>query len=456
MSDLWPAPRLTCAPHATVVLPGSKSLTNRYLLLGALTPQVSQAPQGVVIHHPLRARDTELMFAALKALGAQATWIDETIRITAGASHGGDIEVGLAGTVMRFLPPLAALCSGESSFHGDEQASKRPMGALFSALRQLNVSVDAPGERLHARIIPPSRENLGSRVEIDASASSQFVSALLLVGARFPKGLEIVHRGSSLPSMPHIAMTIDVLAQAGVHVETSRKDGHLLWKVPASDMHLPEVHIEPDLTNAGPFLAAGALSTGSVCIARWPEHTTQPGHAWIEILRNMGVRVELSSAGACAYGVADAPLGSIDRDMHELGELVPTLAALALFADGTSCLRNIGHLRGHETDRLAALETEIRRLGHSARIEGDDLFITPAALGHKKDALPEATLETYEDHRMATFAAIAGLGQKVKVRDIGTTAKTFPQFAPMWEGLCRGESFISAYAASEASKQEEL
>lgn len=457
MSDLWSAPRMLTAPRATVVLPGSKSLTNRYLLLGAL------AEGGAVIHHPLRARDTELMFAALTSLGMEGAWEADTIRITGKPHHGGEIEVGLAGTVMRFLPPLAALC-GESGFVGDPQASKRPMGALFDALRQLGVRVDAPGERLPARIFPPARAALGRRVEIDASASSQFVSALLLVGAAFPEGLEVVHTGSTLPSMPHIEMTIDVLAQAGVHVETAREAGNLCWRVAAGQVCLPEVDVEPDLTNAGPFLAAGALSSGSVCIARWPARTTQPGAAWVEILRKMGVQVSVDKRGACAHGMDGVPLHPICRDMHELGELVPTVAALALYADGTSKLRNIGHLRGHETDRLAALVAEIGRLGHSAHLEGGDLVVTPKALGQEKEALPEAIAETYEDHRMATFAAIAGLGQPVKVRNIATTAKTFPQFASMWEALCHGDNDVRADGAAvsaipasrEASAQEEM
>ncbi|TBW21624.1 3-phosphoshikimate 1-carboxyvinyltransferase [Arcanobacterium bovis] len=418
---------------AHVAIPGSKSLTNRYLVLAAL----SEAP--VVIANPLQARDTELMRQALCALGVSieervdgetVTWI-----VTPRPLHGARINCGLAGTVMRFIPPLVALANGESVLDGDPQARLRPMTPIVDALRQLDVPVATASDALPLRIQGAHRRHGGS-VRIDASASSQFVSALLLAGARFEGGIDIYHDGGALPSMPHIAMTIDLLRQAGVIVHEAPNH----WRVEPGSIQQANVTVEPDLSNAGPFLAAAMVTHGCVHIPFWPVSTTQPGREFVRIFELMGAQCVFHQQNSAACGVLELTgpekIRGIDMNFHDVGELVPTVAAVACFADSPSALRDIGQLRGHETDRLAALCTEISKLGCEAHIVGDDLVIEPANCHNK--VMHAAHLESYADHRMATFAAIVGLRVPgVSVNNIETTSKTLPNFVELWEGMLR-------------------
>lgn len=422
--SLWSAPAAAGPVDAVVELPGSKSITNRALVLAALADGPS------TVGGALRSRDTDLMISALQALGARIApggdGTDPTVlTVRPGALHGGAVDCGLAGTVMRFVPPLAALAQGEVEFDGDPQARTRPLGAVLGALRDLGVRVT--GDALPFTVSGTGTVE-GGAVEIDASGSSQFVSGLLLSGARFRRGLTVRHRGAPVPSMPHIDMTVAMLRDAGVPVETTRTGGAVdTWTVRPGHVRPVDRIVEPDLSNATPFLAAAAATGGRVTVPRWPDSTTQAGDAVRGILERMGCRVTLADGALTVDGPRS--LAGIDADLRAAGELTPTVAALAALAEGPSRLTGIGHLRGHETDRLAALAAEITALGGSAEELDDGLAVAPAPLH-------AGTWHSYADHRMATAGAIVGLRVRgVQVEDIDTTAKTMPGFADMWNRM---------------------
>lgn len=425
--DPWPAPLAPGPVHATVRVPGSKSITNRALILAGLADGPS------VLSGPLVARDTELMAGALRALGVGILAEDGDVwtvvpppRLTGPA----DIDVGNAGTVMRFVPPVAALASGPVRFHGDARASQRPVGRLLDGLRALGVEVAG-----HA--VPFTLEGRGhvrgGEVVIDASSSSQFVSALLLAGARFDEGVDIRHHGPPVPSQPHIDMTVAMLAEAGVVVDTSQPDR---WAVSPGVIRAQRLQIEPDLSNAAPFLAAAMVTGGAVRVARWPRRTTQAGDALRELFAAMGARCTLDGDGLLLEG--PARIDGLDADLHHVGELAPVIAAVCAVASTPSSLRGIAHLRLHETDRLAALARELGALGAAVTELEDGLRIDPAPLHG-------AMFHTYDDHRLATAAAVLGLVVPgVHVENVATTAKTLPGFVHQWQAMLEGGAATDA------------
>ncbi|GAB2735044.1 3-phosphoshikimate 1-carboxyvinyltransferase [Sinomonas soli] len=424
----WPAPFADGPVDATVTVPGSKSLTNRYLVLAALADGPSR------LRAPLHSRDSALMVGALRALGATVTEAEgdgeygPDLEITP-APHGPaadlgrtSVDCGLAGTVMRFVPPLAALARGDIAFDGDPHARVRPMGPVIDALRALGVELTSPDGGT-PRSLPFTVHGTGAvrggHVAVDAGGSSQFVSALLLAGARFADGLHLEHVGGPVPSLDHISMTVEVLRGVGVEVDDTVPHH---WVVAPGPIRAFDVRIEQDLSNAGPFLAAALATRGTVRVPNWPEHTTQVGDAWREILPRLGARVSLD-AGTLTVCGGDRITGA---DLADTSELAPTVAALCALADSPSRLTGIAHLRGHETDRLAALVAEITRLGGDAEETEDGLVIRPAPLHG-------GVVHSYADHRMATAGAILGLAVPgVEVEDIATTAKTMPEFPEMW------------------------
>ncbi|MCB7137242.1 3-phosphoshikimate 1-carboxyvinyltransferase [Cellulosimicrobium marinum] len=417
----WSAPTVDGPLDATVEVPGSKSLTNRLLVLAAL------ADGPGVLRGALRSRDADLMAGALRALGVDVAEgaSPSELRVVPGALRGpAEVDCGLAGTVMRFLPPVAALADGPVRFDGDEGARVRPMGPVLSALRALGVPVSGDGASAPTTLpftIGGRGGVRGGSVDVDASASSQFVSGLLLAAARFDQGLTLRHVGTTLPSMPHIDMTVEVLREVGVRVDDSRP---AIWRVEPGPIAARDVQVEPDLSNAGPFLAAALVAGGTVRVPGWPASTTQPGAMLGDLLTAMGGSATLEDGVMSVSGTGE--VRGVDVDLHAAGELAPTIAALAALADSPSRLRGIAHLRGHETDRLAALATEITRLGGQAEETRDGLVITPRPLHG-------ATFRTYHDHRMATSAALIGLRVPgVVVENVGTTAKTLPGFDRMW------------------------
>ncbi|WP_201931622.1 3-phosphoshikimate 1-carboxyvinyltransferase [Nocardioides donggukensis] len=416
-SSPWPAPRARTPVDLTVTLPGSKSLTNRALVLAAIADGPS------VVRRALRSRDTSLMAGALTALGSHVETGGEDWVVTPGPfDRDAAVDCGLAGTVMRFVPPVAALAHGSIDFDGDAHMRNRPIGEVLAALRSLGVAV-SDGDRLPFRVTGAGRVR-GGRVVIDASASSQFVSALLLAGARYEQGVDVRHDGKPVPSLPHIDMTVAMLREHGVEVDDA--DPHR-WTVAPGPVAARDHLIEPDLSNAGPFLALAALSGGSVTVRDWPRHTTQAGDALRGILTEMGCSADLSDAGLTVTG--PDRLQGVDLDLHDVGELAPVVAALCALADGPTHLRGIAHIRGHETDRLAALATELGGLGADVTEHDDGLSLRPATLHG-------GVFGTYADHRMAHAGVVVGAAvDGVLVEDVATTAKTFPDFAAFWAGL---------------------
>ena len=403
---------------ATVALPGSKSLTNRELVLSALASQPSE------LIDPLISRDTRLMIEALEKLGARFERSGESLRVTPGTgSQDASIDCGLAGTVMRFVPPVAALANGRIEFDGDAAARRRPMITTIDSLESLGVRVEYERKALPFAVVGKG-EVPGGELSIDASASSQFVSGLLLSAARFSGGLTLSHSGATLPSMPHIEMTLATLAGRGVNV---RQTSASSWRVEPGEIAGARVQIEPDLSNAGPFLAAALVTGGTVRIPNWPSETTQVGADFARLLSEMGAHVSLAEGTLTLTG--SGTINGMDADLSAAGELAPTIAAIAALASTPSRLTGIAHLRGHETDRIAALVAEINSLGGVATELEDGIAISPGNL-------TGGTWHSYEDHRMATAGAIIGLVVPgVVVDDIATTSKTLPDFVGMWEKM---------------------
>jgi 3-phosphoshikimate 1-carboxyvinyltransferase len=409
-----------------VELPGSKSLNNRELVLSAL----ADAP--TLLTGTLASRDSSLMIDALRALGTQIDLnTDGSILVTPKPfDRSATIDCGLAGTVMRFVPPISVLANGDVKFDGDEGARRRPMHTTIDSLRALGTSVTDEGTAALPFTVHGAGKVAGGEITIDASASSQFVSGLLLAAAHYEKGLTLRHEGEHLPSMPHIEMTLDCLRKRGVKVSTSEP---AVWRIEPGAISGGEVHIEPDLSNAGPFLAAAMVAGGSVFVKGWPDSTTQVGDEFDGILQKMGASIVRENGGLKITG--SGAIHGIDIDLSIGGELTPVIAALAAIADSPTVIRGVAHLRGHETDRLAALAAEINRIGGIARETADGLEIDPS------NDLHGALWKTYEDHRMATAGAIIGLRVPgIEIEDITTTSKTMPNFAELWKKMLEAKN----------------
>ena len=428
----WSAPfrsGLTAASKpisATVTIPGSKSATNRALILAALATTPSR------IRKPLSSRDTDLMVKGLQSLGCKIEQIKTDqgfdYQVIPGKLTGPtQIDVGNAGTVMRFLPPIAALATGLIHFDGDERSHQRPIGPVLGALEQLGVSVEHNNKYKLPITINGDGKIKGGTVEIDASASSQFVSALLLVAPATQEGITIKNIGPSLPSAPHIEMTIQMLEKFGATVQRTASS----WSVKPCQLIGQDLVIEPDLSNAAPFMAAAMICGGCVQVRHWPLSTTQPGDQLRSIFTKMGAKVELNASGLTITG--SGKIDGIDIDLGDVGELTPSIAAIASLATTPSALRGISHLRLHETDRLSALANEINNLGGSVTEGPGDLIIKPGKMNASQ------IFRSYEDHRMATAGAIIGLAVKgVIVENIETTRKTLSDFPGMWQGMLDG------------------
>ncbi|MFI0237380.1 3-phosphoshikimate 1-carboxyvinyltransferase [Streptomyces sp. NPDC016845] len=426
---LWPAPVASGAVDATVAVPGSKSVTNRALVLAALAAEPGW------LRRPLRSRDTLLMAGALREMGVgieEGVGPDgsgEAWRVIPSGLHGpATVDVGNAGTVMRFLPPVAALADGPIRFDGDARSYERPLHGVIDALRTLGARIDDDNRGALPLTVHGGGALDGGPVEIDASSSSQFVSALLLSAPRFNQGVEVRHTGSTLPSMPHIRMTVDMLRAVGAQVDTPESGGEPnVWRVTPGALLGRDIVIEPDLSNAQPFLAAALVTGGRVTIPDWPAQTTQPGDALREIFTRMGGSCELTERGLVFTG--SGSVHGIDVNLGEVGELTPGIAAVAALADSPSTLSGVAHLRLHETDRLAALTKEINELGGDVTETADGLHIRPRRLHG-------GIFHTYDDHRMATAGTIIGLAvDGVQIENVATTAKTLPDFPAMWTGM---------------------
>lgn len=436
--SVWNAPVKSAPLNAVISLPPSKSLTARALVLALL------AEEPTLITNPLHCRDTDLMIAGIQEFGAQVEKQAGGLLITPPAQlspQTGLIECGLAGTVMRFLTPVALLSGQPVHFQGDDAATARPMQGLLDALTKLGAKfsdMPKPGHlpfTISGQLI--ASEQL-QHLQIDSSASSQYVSALLLVSPALPFELQI-EVDSVLPSIRHVEMTVAEVNACGGQIENlggesgdwnTRQIRHL-WRCRPAHLRGGERRIEPDLTNAGPFLAAAMICGGQVSIPHWPAKTFQPGDVWRQLLTPMGARIYRAPEGSLVCQ-GSGVIGGTQCDLEAVGELTPTLAGLCTLAVEPSKLTGIGHLRGHETDRLNALETEIKRLGGKAKSTETTLRISPAPLHGD-------LVQTYGDHRMAMFAALIGLKVPgVQIEDIECVSKTFPDFAATWEAMLAG------------------
>jgi 3-phosphoshikimate 1-carboxyvinyltransferase len=413
--------------NAKISIPGSKSATNRALILAAIAKTPSR------LRKPLSSRDADLMVKGLQSLGCKIDEIKTAqgfdYQITPQKLTGPtQIDVGNAGTVMRFLPPIASLATGLIHFDGDARSHERPLEPVIKALEQLGASIEHGNKYRLPLTINGSGGIKGGEVEVDASASSQFISALMLLGPATKNGLTIKNIGKSLPSMPHIEMTIQMLRHYGATVEVNENS----WTVRSGDLSGQDLTIEPDLSNAAPFMAAAMICGGSVEILDWPKSTSQPGDQLRDIFAKMGARIEQNNEGLKISGSGN--INGIDIDLHNVGELTPSIAAVAALASTPSTLRGIAHLRLHETDRLAALANEINNLGGDVTEGPGELLIKPAKL------IASQIFKSYEDHRMATAGAIIGLAVKdLIVENIETTKKTLPDFPGMWQEMLNGK-----------------
>ncbi|MEY9871840.1 3-phosphoshikimate 1-carboxyvinyltransferase [Streptacidiphilus sp. MAP12-33] len=447
MTELhWPAPTATDPVDAVVTVPGSKSATNRALVLAAL------ASQPGYVRRPLRSRDSLLMAEGLRALGVG---VEDTLNSSSGVPGGGEawrvlpaplhgparIDVGNAGTVMRFLPPVAALADGPVHFDGDPRSHERPLGGVIEALRALGARIEDGGRGALPMTVHGTGGLVGGTVTVDASSSSQFVSALLLSGARFQHGVEVRHVGDPVPSLPHIRMTVEMLRAAGAQVDAPEDGGEPdVWRVTPGALLGRDVVVEPDLSNAAPFLAAALVTGGTVTVRDWPRRTSQPGDELRDLFTQMGGSAEFTADGLRFTG--SGKIHGIDADLHAVGELTPVVAAVAVLADSPTTLRGIAHLRMHETDRLAALAREFNALGGEVTETKDGLRIAPRPLHG-------GVFHTYEDHRLATAAAVIGLAVPgVEVENIATTAKTLPDFPELWAELLGSEPGSTPTAAA--------
>jgi 3-phosphoshikimate 1-carboxyvinyltransferase len=425
----WTAPTAQRAISARLELPGSKSITNRALVLAAL----AQGPTR--IGRPLRARDTELMAGAIGALGATVApsvtpegdprgdgWL-----VTPGwRDDAATVDVGNAGTVIRFVPPVAALATADVAFRGDARAAQRPVGPLLTALEALGARIDDDGRRAVPFTVRGQGRMPGGTVTLDASGSSQLVSGLLLAAARYDKGAEIRHSGPRVPSAPHIAMTVAMLRAAGADVETGPPPVNDVWRVHPGALSPGAIDVEPDLSNAGPFLAAAVATGGEVTLAGWPQAGLQASAQILDVVTRMGATAQATGDGMRVAGTG--AIHGITADLGDISELAPPLVALAALADSPSTFTGIGHMRTHECDRLAALVTEIGKFGGDVTELPDGLHIRPRPL--RSDG---ASFDSHNDHRLVMAGAVLGLAVPgVLIRNAATVAKTFPGFRELW------------------------
>jgi 3-phosphoshikimate 1-carboxyvinyltransferase len=424
----WAVPAATAAVSASVRLPGSKSITNRALILAAL----ADTPTTIV--GPLQARDTDLMASAVVSLGASLDRCDGGTSWTVMPGWAGgptQVDVGNAGTVLRFVPPAAALATADVQFTGDPRASQRPVGQLLAGLRQVGVEVSDGGRGSVPFIVHGRGRVAGGAVRLDASSSSQLVSGLMLAGPRYAGGIQITHQGPRIPSAPHIAMTAAMLTAAGAEVESGiRGSGSQaapdFWQVRPGRLTPGTVVVEPDLSNAAPFLAAALVTGGQITINGWPAVSLQAASQILDVLGQMGAACQATPAGMRIQG--SGRIRGITADLGDISELAPVLTALAALADAPSEFTGIGHMRLHESDRLAVLASELGALGGYVTELPDGLRIQPRPLRAGSEPF-----DSHADHRMVMAAAVLGLAVPgLRVANAATVGKTFPAFRSLW------------------------
>jgi 3-phosphoshikimate 1-carboxyvinyltransferase len=409
-------------PSAAVQVPGSKSITNRALVLAALCGR----DEPCEVTNCLRCEDTEVMLAALGALEFQVEvdWQEERVQVGSRclykripAMHA-DLFVGNSGTTMRFLTAMVCLGHGRYRLDGVPRMRERPMADLLDALGQLGVRAVSEG----ANGCPPVRIETdglpGGRVRIKGDLSSQFLSGLLLA-APFARGDIEIEVDGTLVSRPYVEMTLRMMDDWGLTVFRNWQNGSFFIPVPQHPCGGVRYRVEPDASAASYFFAAAAITGGRVTVLDLPEKSLQGDVRFVDVLADMGCRVERCSSGITVHG---RPLHGLSVDMNDISDTVMTLAAVACFAQEPTIIRNVAHIRHKETDRLRALATELRRVGAGIEEHADGLTIAPRPLRG-------ATIDTYNDHRVAMSMALIGLRVPgIVLRNPGCVAKTYPDF----------------------------
>ncbi len=411
-------------PRAILSVPGSKSITNRALVLAAMSYRCT-------VLGALHSEDVEVMVECLRRLGfeVKADW--DAARIESARPKGIDrsipsdraeLFVGNSGTTMRFLTAMVSLGRGTYRLDGVPRMRQRPIKHLLDALRQLGVDAQSEAGNDCVPVVIHAKGLRGGRTEIRGDVSSQFLSALLMA-APFASGSTIIDVTSELVSQPYVEMTVRMMSRVGLTLERSAEGEIVVPGQQRTSHH--EIVVEPDASSASYFFAAAAITGGSVTVADLARDSLQGDVAFVNILHDMGCRVEECSHGITVHG---RPLRGVDVSMAAISDTAMTLAAVACFAEGPTTIRDVGHIRHKETDRIAALSAELRKLGAEVQEHADGLTITPRSLRG-------ATIETYNDHRMAMSMALVGLKVPgVTILNPACVAKTYPGF---WEDLER-------------------
>ena len=425
MVDPFAVPPCPRAIHGSIRPPGSKSITNRALVCAALADGES------LLTGALDSQDTRVMAAGLQALGVgvDADWTSGAIRVrgTAGriSAPEGTIDCAASGTTMRFLSAVCALGHGAFRLDGTTRMRQRPIGDLLDALRALGVEAVAESPGGCPPVVIRSRGIEGGLARVRGGTSSQFASGLAMIAPCLPRGLRIEFEGERV-SVPYLEMTRRVMESFGAQCSAVGERG---WQIDASGYRGRSYAVEPDASAASYFLAAAAITGGSVRVEGLSRRSMQGDVAFAEALGRMGCAVSWEEGAGDAVTVTGRAVRGIDIDMNAISDTVPTLAVVALFADGRTTIRNVAHIRDKETDRIGDLVCEIRRLGGVVTEHADGLVIGPDAAAR----LRGGTVRTYDDHRMAMSLALVGLRVPgVLVSDPGCVGKTFPDY---WERL---------------------
>jgi 3-phosphoshikimate 1-carboxyvinyltransferase len=404
--------------------PGSKSITNRALACAALAEGTS------TLTGALDSEDTQVMLAALRSLGVpvEVDHASSTVRVEGCGGKipaaGGELYVANSGTTIRFLAALVALGHGEFRLDGTPRMRERPIGDLVAALNQLGADAASEGPGGCPPVVIRAHGLPGGPARVRGDVSSQFLSGLLMAAPYAERAVELTVEGT-LVSQPYVRMTLAVMSAFGIDVPTNDDLTH--FRLPAGVKYRGRDYaIEPDASAASYFFGAAAITGGEVTVEGLSRESLQGDVAFIDVLEKMGCRVACSPQGIT---VAGGELHGVDVDMNAISDTVQTLGAVALFADGPTTVRGVGHIRHKETDRIGALATELRKLGATVEERDDGLCITPGPLRG-------AEIDTYLDHRMAMSLALVGLRQPgVVIRDPGCTAKTYPRFFEDLDGL---------------------
>ncbi|MCS0589258.1 3-phosphoshikimate 1-carboxyvinyltransferase [Massilia norwichensis] len=424
--------------EGSVRLPGSKSISNRTLLLAALSEGTT------TIHDLLASDDTLVMLGALQKLGIRWEQLDERTHVVHGAGgalpiHEADLFMGNAGTAIRPLTAALAVIGGDYTLHGVQRMHERPIGDLVDALNAVGAQIDYTGTPGY----PPLRIRRGhivaSRMSVRGNVSSQFLTALLMAAPLMAKDHPVtIEVEGELISKPYIEITLNLMRRFGVTVE---QDGWSAFTVqPGQRYRTPgSIHVEGDASSASYFLAAGAIAGGPVRVEGVGRDSIQGDVRFADALEQMGVTITRGDTWIEAR--SNGVLKAIDADFNHIPDAAMTIAVAALYADGTSTLRNIASWRVKETDRLAAMATELRKVGATVEEGADYLRVTPPA------ELQPATIDTYDDHRMAMCFSLASLdgkarrGNAMRINDPKCVAKTFPDYFETFAGIAKTDLF---------------